>query len=425
MRERPTPTNGDQNFRTLFGRVYRIFKTFNAGLLVIIALSFVLGWQFGRRDYLIKWSNFKPNITVNNQLPSDENVDVDFKLFWQTWDLISTRYIDKKAIDPQKLYYGAISGMVAAVGDPYTVFLPPQAQKSSKEQLGGLFEGVGIRLELNKDKRLVVTEALKGTPAERGGVRAGDYIVSIDGKDTANISLPEAVNLIRGPKGSAVLLALFTENDQKPRDVKLTRDMIVVKSAEFTEKATKSGKKVAYLHVSQFGERTKEEWDKAVSEALSIAPQGIILDVRSDPGGYLDASVYIASEFIEDGMIVTQEDAWGNRADLKVTRSGKLLKLPLIVLINKGSASASEILAGALQDHKRGILVGEQSFGKGTIQEPTDLPQGTGLHITTAKWLTPNARWIHNTGLTPDIKVETGTEPGKDPQLDKALELLN
>lgn len=408
------------------------FPPINLGYLLTVILVFVLGWQLGHRDYLVKWQQFKPEVKVINQLPTNKETSIDFKLFWDTWDLVSQKYIDKKAIDPQKLYYGAIQGMVAALGDPYTVFLPPQAQQTTKEQLGGSFEGVGIQLGYNKDKRLVVIAPLKDTPADKAGVKAGDLIIEIDKKETSNLSLPEAVNLIRGKKGTSVTLALFSENDSKPRDVSLTRDTIVVKSVVFEPKVTKSGSKIAYIHLSSFGERTKQEWDEAVSDALAAGSTGMVLDVRNNPGGFLDMAVYILSEFFGDGKLVMQEDAQGNRLEQSVIRQGKLLNMPLVVLINKGSASASEIVAGAIQDRKRGQLIGEQSFGKGTIQSAEELAQGTGIHITTAKWLTPNGRWVHGTGLTPDVKLEltadnTKDSTGKlqDPQLEKALELLN
>lgn len=411
-----------------FSRLNKLPK-FNYGYLVILILVFVLGWQLGHRDYTVTWSKFKPTVKISNQQPPRKDVDIDFKLFWETWDLVSSKYIDKKAIDPQKLYYGAIQGMVAAIGDPYTTFLPPQAQKSTKEQLGGSFEGVGIQLGFNKDKRLVVIAPLKDTPAFKAGVKAGDIIVEIDKKDVTALSLPEAVSLIRGPKGTTVILSLFGESDTKPREIPLTRDTIVVKSVEFESKQTKSGKKIGYIRISSFGEKTKDEWDDAVSDALSSASEGIIVDVRNNPGGLLDGAVYISSEFLDQGVVVMQENASGNRQEQGVIRLGKLFKQPLAVLINKGSASASEIFAGAIQDRERGTLVGEQSFGKGTIQSAEDLPESTGIHITTAKWLTPNGTWVHGTGLTPDVEVEftAGGEddPKSDPQLDKALEILD
>lgn len=397
----------------------------NGGMVLALILTFILGWQLGHRDYLVSWQNYKPTINVSNQTSPKSPANIDFKLFWDTWELVSSKYIDKQAIDPQKLYYGAIQGMVMALGDPYTVFLPPEAQKATKEQLGGAFEGVGIQLGYNKDKRLVVIAPLQGTPADKAGVKSGDMILEIDKKDTASISLPEAVSLIRGKNGSNVNLTLFGEDDTKPREISLTRDTIVVKTVEHTSKTTKSGKKVAYLRLSGFGEKTRVEWDEAVSDALSKAPLGVIVDVRNNPGGFLESAVYIASEFLEDGNIVLQENAQGQRTEMGITRTGKMLKLPLIILINKGSASASEIFAGAIQDQKRGTLAGEKTFGKGTIQSAEDLAEGTGIHITTAKWLTPNGTWVHNIGLKPDVEVEAGEKNNQnDPQLEKALEIL-
>ncbi len=399
-------------------------KKINLATVLIALLTFIIGWQLGHRDLNLQWNNYTPKIAVTNQTPpTDKNID--FKLFWDTWDLVSKNYVDKKAIDPQKMYYGAIQGMVAALGDPYTVFLPPQAQKATKEELGGSFEGVGIELGYDKDKRLVVIAPLKDTPADKGGVRPGDIILKINDKETSDMSLPDAVKLIRGPKNTSVALQIYHEGDTKPVDVSLTRDTIKVKSVEYSQKQTPAGQNVAYIKLSRFGEQTEGEWQQAVSSALSQAPQGVVLDLRNNPGGYLNGAVYIGSEFIDSGNLVLQENAQGKRIEYKVSRTGKLLKLPLVVLINKGSASASEIVAGAIQDHNRGKLVGVQSFGKGTIQEAQDLDSGTGIHITTAKWLTPNGRWIHNIGLTPDEVIEIGDDKTKDPQLDKALELLD
>jgi carboxyl-terminal processing protease len=406
----------------------------NPRIILIAILSFLIGWQLGHKDVDIKWANYKPTVSVvNREIP--KNVNVDFKLFWDTWDLLSKNYIDKKALDPQKLFYGSIQGMVAALGDPYTVFLPPEAQKTTKEELNGSFDGVGIQLGFNDSKppRLVVIAPLDGTPAQKAGIKPQDMIVKIDNKDTTGMSLPEAVQLIRGVKGTKVNLTTFREGDQNTKEVSLTRDTIIVKSVEVSFKTTPSSKNIAVIKLSRFGERTKDEWNDVVNQIQQQNPAGIVLDVRNNPGGYLEAAVFIASEFIESGDVVLQENNEGVRVPFKVNRAGKLTKIPVMVLINKGSASASEIVAGALQDRKRGKLVGEKSFGKGTIQEAQELAEGTGIHITVAKWLTPNGRWVNETqGLEPDVKVEIDKEKapedaanGKDIQLDKALELLD
>lgn len=410
-----------------FKTVQNYLQKINLGTLLIVLLAFVVGWQLGHRDLQLKWAGFRSSITVIDKEPP-KNVNVDFGLFWDTWDLLNRQYLDKKALDPNKLFYGAIQGMVAAVGDPYTVFLPPTQQKVSKEELNGSFDGVGIQLGFNKDKRLVVISPLSGMPAEKAGIKAGDVIIKINDKDTTNISLPEAVQLIRGPRGSQISLTIYREGDSDTKVYNLTRDTIIVKSVEVSFQTRDSGKNIAVIKLTRFGDRTKEEWDEVVSEIVSKKADGIVLDLRNNPGGYLQGAVFIASEFLDGGEVVIQEDGEGQKVSYKVDRAGKLQKTPMVVLINKGSASASEIVAGALQDRKRAKLVGENSFGKGTIQEAQDLPGGTGIHITVAKWLTPNGHWVNDTdGLKPDVEVvqpKDNEDLTKDPQLEKALELL-
>ena len=401
-------------------------KIINVRLILIATLAFFLGWQLGHRDVSFSWANYKPTISIINKEPP-KNINIDFKLFWDTWDLVSRQYIDKKAIDPNKLFYGSISGMVSAIGDPYTVFLPPQQQKSTTEELNGSFEGVGIELGFDKDKRLVVMAPLQGTPAEKSGIKPKDMIVKIGEKDTNGMTLPDAVNLIRGPKGTPINLTIFRDGDTDTKTFNLTRDTIIVKSVESSFKDTPKGKKVAIIKLSRFGERTRDEWMSAVEEITSSKPDGVILDLRNNPGGYLEGAVFVGSEFLDGGDVVLQENNEGVRVPFKTDRTGRLTKIPLAVLINKGSASASEIVAGALQDRKRATLVGEKSFGKGTIQEAQELPNKTGIHITVAKWLTPNGRWVNATeGFDPDVKIEADKQDAtKDPQLNKALELFD
>ncbi|MBI4035937.1 S41 family peptidase [Candidatus Daviesbacteria bacterium] len=406
-------------------------REINTRAVLIVILAFLLGWQLGHKDVQIKWATYKPSISVVNKQPPKQ-VNLDFKLFWDTWDLLYRSYVDKKAIDPSKLYYGAISGMVSALGDPYTVFLPPEQQKFTKDELNGSFEGVGIQLGFNKEKRLVVIAPLSGTPAQKAGIAPGDQIVKINDKETANITLPEAVNLIRGPKGTDITLTIFREGDADTKSFTLTRDTIIVKSVEVFFKDTTSGKKVAVIKLSRFGERTEDEWQEAVSSLLAANSDAVVLDLRNNPGGFLEGAVFIASEFLNGGNVVLQENNEGVQASFKASRVGKLINIPMVGLINKGSASASEIVAGALQDRDRAQLVGEKSFGKGTIQEAQDLAGGTGIHITVAKWLTPNGRWVNDIqGLEPDVKIESPAvtesdkeDATKDPQLDKAVELL-
>jgi carboxyl-terminal processing protease len=415
-----------------------IFKSINGTVVLIGLIAFLAGWQLGHRDVSLQWNQYHPSIKVENKQPP-KNVNIDFKLFWDTWDLVSKDYLDKKAIDPQKMFYGAIQGMVAAVGDPYTMFLPPEQQKATSEDLGGSFSGVGLELGFNKDRRLVVMAPLDDTPAAKANIRANDIIVKINDEDTTGMSITDAVKLIRGQKGTEVILTIFREGEDQTRDITLIRDTIVVKSVKLSFLDTKTNKKIAWVKLTRFGERTSSEWNDAVGQILASNTQGLILDVRNNPGGLLDDAVYVGSEFLEGGDVVIVENAKGEKNYQKVNRAGKLLKLPMYVLVNKGSASASEIVAGALQDRKRAKLIGEQTFGKGTVQEALELPGGTGIHITTAKWLTPNLRWANDTeGFKPDIEVtqplatasaSVSPQPSANPsqsdlQLQKALELL-
>lgn len=365
---------------------------------------------------------------VNTQKPQDKG-SVDFSLFWRVWQKLETKYLNKNALKPKEMVYGAISGMTNALGDPYTVFLPPKENKAAKENLNGAFEGVGIRLGYKDEDKLVVIAPLKGMPAEAAGVRAGDLILKIDDQDAAGISLPKAVELIRGPKGTKVRLGLLHEGESDPYEAEIIRDDIVVPSVkvEFLEE-----EKIAHLKLMRFGELTAKQWDEAILqinlklEMKNSKLKGLILDLRGNPGGYLKGSVNLASEFLDSGVVVKQENADGSVEVYKVNRQGRLISIPMVVLIDQGSASASEILAGALADHKRAKLVGQKSFGKGTIQEAEDLGEGAGLHITTAKWLTPKGTWVDKEPLVPDFEVENDPKkPDEDRQLEKAIEILS
>jgi len=403
-------------------------------IISLVAVSGTMGYEFGQQR--LKWSfeNWKPAVVVN-KMPTlaGKPSDVDFGLFWTVWDKMNAEYVDKTALDATKMVDGAISGMVAAVGDPYTVFLPPQENKEAKEDLGGSFEGVGIQLGF-RDGHLAVVAPLPGMPAIKAGVRAGDYILNIKDvakdvdRDTESMSLPEAVKLIRGTKGTKVELELLHNNNgEKPYTVILERETIVVKSVQ-TEILDGN---VAWIKLTRFGDLTQDEWNTMVSGLGDV--RGIVLDLRNNPGGYLEGAVYIAGEFLPVGRnVVSQQSGDGTKVDDAVKRNGRLLKDKLVVLVNKGSASASEILAGALQDYKRAKIVGEQSFGKGSVQQPEDFPGGAGLHVTIARWLRPNGDWIDKKGITPDVVVKYEPDENAsdsadwktDLQLKKAVEML-
>lgn len=392
--------------------------------LTIIILAFVilaggLGYWLGGQGVTVNIGGPK-RVTIDRTLPEDKNID--FSLFWTVWDRLYISYLDKTVLKPREMVYGAIQGMVASLGDPYTVFLPPPENKEAKESLNGAFEGVGIQLGYIEEQ-LGVIAPLSGMPAEKAGIKAGDLIVKINDQESLDMSLPEAVNLIRGPKGTKITLTVFHKDGTETEEIEITRATIIVPSVEvdFLEE------NIAHLKLMRFGDRTSDEWERAVNEILTHQPtvEGIILDLRNNPGGYLSGSVFIASEFLQSGVIVQQESASGAREAYPVDRQGKLLVKPLVVIVNQGSASASEIVAGALQDHNRAKVVGGETFGKGTIQEAEDLPGGAGLHITTARWLLPSGKSIDKEGIIPDNQIADDPNTDEDEQLREAIKVLS
>lgn len=402
---------------------------------VLIFLSigiFLFGTGFSLGKYKTKNGLQIPGGYQISALNNDSK-NIDFQLFWDTWNKIQTKYVDKKKVDPQKMYYGAIKGMVASVEDPYTFFLTPDENKQSKDDLGGKFEGIGAQLGL-KNNRIVVIAPLKKSPAEKAGVRSGDYISKVNGQSVKGWTLPQAVSKIRGPKGTKVKITI--ERDGKESDIEIVRDQILVSSVELSyetqKNCTQSCPQVAYIKLNQFGENTNNEWEKAVNDTqqkwAKKEIKGMVLDLRDNPGGFLDSAVYLASEFLPMGkLVVKQESTVTESRDYLVTRNGKLLDIPLDVLINGGSASASEILSGALKDHDRAKLIGEKSFGKGSVQEALDLNNGAGLHVTVAKWILPKGDWIMGKGIEPQIKVTNQIKDGNtltkqdDDQLNTAI----
>jgi carboxyl-terminal processing protease len=350
--------------------------------------------------------------------------EIDFSLFWDSYNKLKQNFISPEKIDNQKVIYGAISGMTKALDDPYTAFFDPAEAKRFFQDLSGSFEGIGVEIGLKKDQ-LTVISPLEGTPGKKAGLKSGDLILEINGKSTYDMTAEEAVSLIRGPKGTDVDLAIYRTGWNKSKVIKITRGIIKIPPMSWE---LKEGN-IAYIRLYQFDEVLSSDFEKAVFEILASPAERIILDLRNNPGGYLEVSQDIAGWFLQNGKIVTIEDS-GNGEEQKIFKAegnASLSDYPIVILINQGTASASEILAGALRDNKGVKLIGVKSFGKGSVQEVINLNDGSFLKITVAKWLTPNGQSISDVGLDPDIKVEItdqDSEQDKDPQLDKALEII-
>lgn len=406
-------------------------------LLIISAAIFLFGAGYKIGEYKTSISKVeRPSYNILNTTPKTNLKSLDFALFWDTWNTVEKKFIDKKKLDPQKMFYGSIKGMVASLDDPYTFFLTPEENKQSKDDLGGKFEGIGAQLGL-KDNQIIIVAPLKNSPAEKAGVKAGDAIIKVDDQAVKGWNLPQAVSKIRGKKGTKVKLTI--SRGGKELEFTITRDQIIVDSVELSYESRRDCPsqcpKVAYLKINQFGENTNDEWDVKINEIVNKWNQreikGLVLDLRDNPGGFLDSSVYLANEFISQGkLIVKQESTMSENKNYYALRFSKLPDIPLAILINKGSASASEILAGSLRDHKRATLVGEKSFGKGSVQEAVDLKGGAGLHVTVAKWILPNGDWINSKGIEPQIAVENKIPEGNtltkqnDSQLERAIEVI-
>jgi carboxyl-terminal processing protease len=406
------------------------FHTTRKVLFIAFAIFgvFSFGYVLGFRGVGSQFSD-EPNVIIDRNLPQDKK-EVNFNLFWRVWDIVDSSYFRSDDIKESEMVYGAIKGMVASLGDPYTIFLPPKENKVVEEDLQGSFSGVGIQIGF-KGTQLAVVAPLPESPAEQAGIEAGDLIVGIkdDAKGiergTSGISLPEAVQVIRGPEGSTVTLSLLRESVEEPIVVDVVRREIDVPSIVLKFIEDDRGK-IAHVNLLKFSGETTAEWEEAVINILKEpGVEGIVFDVRNNPGGYLTAAVDLASDFLETGdTVVIEESRDKARNESKVEKIGRLRNRKIVILINGGSASASEILAGALRDNLKSPLVGETSFGKGTIQEAQDVDGTAGLHITIARWLTPKGFWVNDGGLVPDVEVADNPDTEEDEQMTEAINQL-
>lgn len=385
---------------------------------VVIGGAFRLGYVSGQRGYTYNGQNF----TIANK--SDSPKEVDYNLLWQAISIVQDKYIDAGNTDPQKILYGAINGAVSAAGDEYTQFFDPETLAQFRTELQGSFSGIGAEVGVRNDS-IVIIAPLDDSPAQRAGVLAQDYIIRINGEATDGMTVDEAVGKIRGEEGSTVTLSLFREGRNDAFDITITRQKIEIKSVKLEYKEV-NAQKVALLTISRFGDDTESLLDAAIEDINRNNPSGVIIDVRNNPGGYLDTAVNIASEWLEKGKVVVRE-AHSEKDVITYNSLGtnRLGKYKTVMLINGGSASASEILAGALKDNGVARLIGEKSFGKGSVQELVPLGADSAVKVTVAKWITPGGKNLNKDGLEPDVKVELTAEDitsDRDPQLDAALQ---
>ncbi len=348
--------------------------------------------------------------------------DTLFEPFWQAWELVHENYVDQP-VDDQLLMQGAIRGMLDALGDPYSGFLTNDEYQQANAPLRGEYEGIGAWVDTS-GKYLTIISPMEGSPAEKAGLRAGDQIIAVDGEDVTSLDPQLVLRRVLGPAGSTVRLTILREGEESPFEVSIVRQKITLE----TVSAKMLDNNIAYIKITQFGERTDRDLRTKLRELIRNNPAGLILDLRNNPGGYLNTAINITSQFIGSGVIMYEQYGNGEKVSYNARPGGLATDIPLVVLVNEGSASASEITAGAIQDRERGLLVGTKTFGKGTVQTWRQLRANAGaVKITIARWLTPNERQINGEGLMPDVIVELTEDDQKanrDPQLEKAIELL-
>jgi len=399
---------------------------FSLIILAVLGGAFATGYYFGFKNRPAE--ELATSLTGKNV---GKTSTVDFSPFWQAWNIVNEKYVadngnssTTKKVGDQEKVWGAIGGMVAALDDPYSVFMPPEKNKKFEEEIRGNFSGVGMEVGM-KDNILTVVSPLPDSPAKKAGIRSGDKVLKIDDKSTAGLSTEEGVNLIRGPEGTIVRLTLSREKD-KTFEVSIKRAVITIPTID-----TKIlPENVFYIRLYNFSAISPNLFRDALKKFVESKTDKLVLDLRGNPGGFLDAAVSMASWFLPEGKPVVVEKR-GKKTEDKVYRSAGYDifndNLKMVILIDKGSASASEILAGALSEYKKATLVGEKTFGKGSVQELVPMPDGSSIKITIAKWYTPNGHSISLNGLKPDVEVkvtEDDIKNLKDPQLDKAVEIL-
>lgn len=382
----------------------------------VLLVTFFSGYGLGRQGFVaeVQRTDGRASLVLNQQQGRPENVD--FSLFWDAWKVVDEHYVAEP--DNQKRLYGAIAGMVAGLDDPFSMFMEPQDTSRFNEDISGNFEGIGAELVM-KEGLITVVAPLDNSPALRAGLLPEDRIMKINGEDAPAL-LDEAVEKIRGKKGTTVVLTVLRNG--QPQEISIERDTVEIKSVTYT---LKDG--VSIIKLNQFNANSVAQLDESLARAKQESAKAIVLDMRNNPGGLLDKAIEVASRFQRDGVVLVERDKNKSETELTTVSTSQHTDLPLVILVNKGSASASEIVAGALQDHGRAKIVGETTFGKGSVQSIQTLKDKSSVRITIAEWLTPKRREINKQGIKPDEEVSRTPEDvqaGRDPQLDRALELL-
>ena len=403
------------------------------GLLVSVILlagafsgGFIAGHLMPANGPLPWISDFipsSPQVQPEQQAATPDELESLFTPFWEAWNIVHNQYVEQP-VDDQALMQGAIRGMLEALGDEQTFYMEPELYESESSSLQGQYEGIGAYVDTDGDY-LTIVSPIEGSPAQEAGLLPGDKVIAIDGEDMTGVTPEQARLKVLGPEGTTVTLTVAREGEVEPLKFVITRAQITIRSAE--GKMLENG--IGYVDINTFGEHTTRELRDSLDQLLQQNPRGIVIDLRNNPGGYLTTAVEVTSEFVEDGVVLYEVYGDGHRDTHRVLGNGRATDIPLVVLINEGSASASEILAGALQDYGRAKLVGMKSYGKGSVQNWVPLSNNQGAaRVTIAKWLTPHEQAIDNhVGLTPDVVVEMTQEDfaaGRDPQLDAAMETL-
>jgi carboxyl-terminal processing protease len=411
------------------------------GMSLMMIGSFVAGMIFHANLYTPVQST--SSLTTNLPLFAATGADIqqapaipvadtpaELATFWEAWSFLNEQFYGEIPPDDERIY-GAIRGMVASFDDQHTSFIDPVRAAIMSENMRGSFEGIGATIRLDDAGRLVIVDLMPEQPAFRSGLRPEDVVLEVDGQSIEGLSLHEAVLLIRGPANSTVVLTVVREDEAEPIDIPIRRAKIELEVVEAKMLETPTGsEKIGYIRLTQFSNGAADKLAEAIEDLFDQGASSLIFDLRSNPGGLLSEAVDVSSLFVEKNKTVVIERLKGGEEKMFTSKQNRPLSLdiPMVILVNEGSASASEIVAGAMQDLKRAKVIGEQTFGKGSVQLPHNLSDGSELRVTIAEWLTPARRQIHGKGIAPDIVVEMSfedIEKGVDPQLEEAIKFLN